>query len=516
MGLKESFQELESKNRQALEGLDAAKIEKQHQAEKLTARERIDILLDRGSFVEIDRFSHHRARNFGMDQVKAPGDGVITGHGKIDGRTVFLFAQDFTQIGGSLGESHAKKICKVMDHALRVKAPMIGLNDSGGARIQEGIRSLAGYGDIFRRNVRSSGVIPQISAILGPCAGGAVYSPALTDFILMADKTSYMFVTGPDVVRSVMKTDVTKEQLGGAWTHFKVSGQAHLNMASDRDCLNAVRKLLGYLPSNNEQDPPFVATDDSADREEHALDSLIPAEPHKPYDMKTLLEAVVDTGSFFELQAAFAMNVIIAFARMGGQTVGIVANQPKFLAGCLDIHASAKAARFIRFCDAFNIPIVTFVDVPGFLPGTEQEAGGIIRTGAKLVYAYCEATVPKVAVVARKAYGGAYIVMSSQHVLGDVNFAYPTAEIAVMGPDAAVSVLHKKRIASAKDPEKEKSALTEEYRRVFADPFRAAEEGNVDEVILPRRTRSKIIQALTMLRDKVDRLPSKKHGNVPL
>jgi len=512
---KDAFHLLEERNREAAAG-DAARVAKQHEGGKLTARERVEILLDKGSFVETDRFARHRAKDFGMDKVDLPGDGVVTGHGKIDGRLVFLFSQDFTQMGGSLGETHGKKICKVMDLALKNRAPLVGLNDSGGARIQEGMRSLAYYGEIFQRNVRFSGVIPQISAIMGPCAGGAVYSPALTDFTLMVDKTSYMFVTGPDVVKTVMQEKVTKEELGGAWTHFKTSGQAHLNLASDRDCLMAVRKLLGYLPSNNAQGPPFAGPTEAASREDPALDSLIPDRSAKPYDMKKLIESIADPDSFLELQAAFAMNVLIGLARLGGHPVGIIANQPLHLAGCVDLHGAAKAARFIRFCDAFNIPLVSFVDVPGFMPGTAQESGGIIRTGAKLVYAYCEATVPKIAVITRKSYGGAYIVMGSKHVLGDVIYAYPTAEIAVMGPEAAVAIIQRRQIENSPDPAKETARLTEEYRRTFADPFRAAEDGYIDEIIRPSQTRLKLLHALAMLRDKVEHLPSKKHGNIPL
>ncbi len=508
--------ELEKRHQEALEAGGAERIEKHHQAGKLTARERIDHLLDPGSFVEMDTFVTHRCTEFGIDKQKPYGDGVVTGYGKIEGRIVFVFAQDFTVFGGSLGEAYAKKICKVMDHAMKVGAPMIGLNDSGGARIQEGVVSLAGYADIFQRNVMSSGVIPQISAILGPCAGGAVYSPVMTDFILMAKKTSHMFITGPDVIKAVTHEEVSKEDLGGAVTHNSKSGVAHFLANNDQDCLDQIRKLLSYLPANNMEDAPHKETGDRWDRREAALDTLIPDNANKPYDMKKLIDLVVDPSSFLEVHAHYAKNILVGFARIGGQSIGIVANQPAVLAGCLDIDASVKAGRFVRFCDAFNIPIVTFVDVPGFLPGTAQEWGGIIRHGAKLLYAYCEATVPKVTVITRKAYGGAYDVMSSKHVRGDVNFAYPSAEIAVMGPDGAVNIIFRNQLAGAKDAAKEKDRLVEDYRKAFASPYKAAELGYIDEIIFPRDTRPRIIQSLEMLKNKRDKNPPKKHGNIPL
>ncbi len=516
MPIKEKFEELEKRNQEALVAGGQDRIEKHHAAGKLTARERIELLLDAGTFVEVDRFVTHRCSEFGIDKQKIPGDGVITGYGKIEGRQVFVFAQDFTVFGGSLGEVFARKICKVMDLAMKVGAPVIGLNDSGGARIQEGVMSLAGYADIFLKNVLASGVIPQISAVLGPCAGGAVYSPVMTDFIFMAKKTSHMFITGPEVIKAVTHEEVSKEELGGAMTHNEKSGVAHFATEDDRDCLGQIRKLFSYLPSNNMEDPPVVPTDDKSDRRETQLDELIPDNANKPYDMKSLISLIVDKDSFFEVQSFFAKNILIAFARMAGKTVGIVANQPAVLAGCLDINASVKAARFVRFCDAFNIPIVTFVDVPGFLPGTDQEFGGIIRHGAKLLYAFCEATVPKVTIITRKAYGGAYDVMSSKHVRSDVNFAYPTSEIAVMGPDGAVNIIFKNQLVASKDPAKERTKLVDDYRKAFANPYKAAELGYIDEVIFPRDTRFKIIQSLEMLKDKRDKNPPKKHGNIPL
>ncbi len=520
MPLKEKNEELERRNREALVAGGEERIQKHHAAGKLTARERVEILLDPGTFVEMDRFVTHRCSEFGIDKQKVPGDGVVTGHGKIDGRLVFVFAQDFTVFGGSLGEVYAQKICKIMDHALRLGAPVIGLNDSGGARIQEGVMSLAGYADIFLKNVLASGVIPQISGILGPCAGGAVYSPVMTDFTVMVKKTSHMFITGPDVIKAVTHEEVSKEDLGGAMTHNQKSGVAHWVAEDDRDCLRLIRKLFGYLPSNNLEDPPLVSTEDRSDRSDTKLDEWIPDNANKPYDMKGLIELIVDRegdhSSFFEVQALYAKNMIVGFARLAGRPVGIVANQPSVLAGCLDINASVKGARFVRFCDAFNIPIVTFVDVPGFLPGTDQEFGGIIRHGAKLLYAFCEATVPKVTIITRKAYGGAYDVMSSKHVRGDVNFAYPTAEIAVMGPDGAVNIIFKNQIASSKNPEKERTSLVDDYRKTFANPYKAAELGYIDEVIFPRETRLKIIGSLEMLKNKRDKNPPKKHGNIPL
>ncbi len=508
-------EELKRLNQAALQGGGQARIERQHAKGKRTARERIDAFLDPGTFVETDRLVVHQCSDFGMDGQKIPGDGVVTGYGTVDGRQVFVFAQDFTVFGGSLSAAFASKITKIMDLALKTGAPVIGLNDSGGARIQEGVQSLAGYADIFLRNVLSSGVIPQISAIMGPCAGGAVYSPAMTDFIFMVEESSYMFITGPDVIQTVTGETVTKEELGGARTHASKSGVSHLTCADDADCLHAVRELLSFLPSNNQENPPVRECTDPADREVPELDTLVP-EAKKPYDIKTLIEGVVDDEDFFEIQPEFATNIVVGFARFEGHPVGVVANQPNVLAGVLDIDASVKAARFVRFCDCFNIPIVTFVDVPGFLPGTAQEYGGIIKHGAKLLYAYCEATVPKVTLITRKAYGGAYDVMSSKHIRGDINFAFPTAEIAVMGPDGAVGVVYRKEIEAADDPVAAKAEFVEEYKAKFANPFKAAELGFVDEVITPRYTRSRICAALRMLRDKRDVNPPKKHGNPPL
>ncbi|MBI2083360.1 MAG: methylmalonyl-CoA carboxyltransferase [Deltaproteobacteria bacterium] len=516
MSSQEKVDELSRRNQEAIESGGPERVEKQHAAGKLTARERIDLLLDPETFVEIDRFAVHRATEFGIGEQKIPGDGVIVGYGRVEGRLVFVFSQDFTVFGGSLGEMFAQKICKVMDHAMKVGAPVIGLNDSGGARIQEGVMSLAGYADIFLRNVLASGVIPQISVVMGPCAGGAVYSPAMTDFVLMVDKTSHMFITGPDVIRAVTHEEVSKEDLGGAMTHNAKSGVAHFITENDKNCLATTRRLLSYLPSNNLEDPPVVSANDPSDRIEEKLDEWVPDNPNKPYDMKGLIELVVDQGSFLEVQTDWAKNMLIGFARMNGKTVGIVANQPAHLAGCLDINASIKGARFVRFCDAFNIPIVTFVDVPGFLPGTDQEYGGIIRHGAKLLYAFCEATVPKVTIITRKAYGGAYDVMSSKHVRGDINLAYPTAEIAVMGPEGAVNIIFRNQLAQAKDPAREKERLVADYRKAFANPYKAAELGFIDDVILPRDTRRRIIDALEMLKNKRDKNPPKKHGNIPL
>src|SRR5262249_12478838 len=454
--------------------------------------------------------------DFEMANRKIPGDGVVTGYGTIDGRQVCVFSQDFTVFGGSLSGAYAEKVCKVMDLATKTGCPVIGLNDGGGARIQEGVVSLAGYADIFLRNVLSSGVVPQISVILGPAAGGAVYSPALTDFIVMVRDTSYMFITGPDVIRATTHEEVTMQELGGADAHSQKSGVCHLEADDDQSALLTVRELLSYMPLNNLEDPPFVATTDDVNRRDEALDSIVPENPNKPYDMGEVIRRVVDDGRFMEIQKDYGRNMLIGFGRLGGYSVGIVANQPAFLAGCLDIDASVKAARFVRFCDAFNIPLVTFVDVPGFLPGTSQEFGGIIRHGAKLLYAFCEATVPKVTVITRKAYGGAYDVMSSKHVRGDVNFAYPTAEIAVMGPDGAVNIIFKKQIESSREPDKERVRLVDDYRRAFANPYKAAELGYIDEVIFPRETRLKVIQSLDMLKDKRDKNPPKKHGNIPL
>jgi propionyl-CoA carboxylase beta chain len=492
------------------------RIEAQHKKGRLTARERIDLLLDKGSFREVDAFVQHRTHDFGLDKQKYLSDSVVTGWGTIDERLVYVFSQDFTVFGGSLGKVHAEKICKVMDMALKNGAPLIGLNDSGGARIQEGVVSLGGYADIFLRNTLASGVIPQISAIMGPCAGGAVYSPALTDFIFMVRGSSYMFVTGPEVVKSVTHEEVSFEDLGGATVHSEVSGVCHVAADSEADTLFLLRKLLGYLPSNNMEDPPITPSSDNPLRMEEELDTLIPNDPGKPYDIKDVIQMIVDDRQFFEIHQAYAPNVVVGFARLGGHSIGIVANQPAVLAGVLDINASDKAGRFVRFCDAFNIPILTFEDVPGFLPGTGQEHGGIIRHGAKLLYAYCEATVPKLTVITRKAYGGAYDVMSSKHIRGDVNLAWPNAEIAVMGPEGAVNIIFRKELAAAKNPEKRKAELVEEYREKFANPYIAAERGYIDDVIEPRETRPRLINALEMLNNKRDSNPAKKHGNIPL
>jgi len=488
----------------------------QHARGRLTARERLELLLDKDSFHELDMFVTHRTADFGLEQKKVLSDSVVTGWGTIDGRLAYVFSQDFTVFGGSLGEVHAEKICKILDMAVRNGAPLIGLNDSGGARIQEGVVSLGGYADIFLRNTLASGVIPQISAIMGPCAGGAVYSPALTDFIFMVRKSSYMFVTGPDVVRSVTHEDVSFEELGGADVHASTSGVCHFVAESEADCLYLIRVMMSYLPQNNMEDPPFVPTTDDRLRTEEALDSIVPDDPSKPYEIRDIIRLVVDDGTFFEIHELFAPNIVVGFGRLGGHSVGIVANQPSVLAGVLDINASDKAGRFVRFCDSFNLPIVTFVDVPGFLPGTAQEHGGIIRHGAKLLYAYCEATVPKVTVVTRKAYGGAYDVMSSKHIRGDLNLAWPTAELAVMGPDGAVSIIFRKELAEAQDPEKRKAELVAEYREKFSHPYVAAERGYIDDIIEPRFTRPRLINALEMLSNKRDANPAKKHGNIPL
>jgi acetyl-CoA carboxylase carboxyltransferase component len=488
----------------------------QHARGRLTARERLELLLDKDSFHELDMFVTHRTADFGLEQKKVLSDSVVTGWGTIDGRLTYVFSQDFTVFGGSLGEVHAEKICKILDMAVRNGAPLIGLNDSGGARIQEGVVSLGGYADIFLRNTLASGVIPQISAIMGPCAGGAVYSPALTDFIFMVRKSSYMFVTGPDVVRSVTHEDVSFEDLGGADVHASTSGVCHFVAESEADCLYLIRVLMSYLPQNNMEDPPFVPTTDDRLRTEEALDSIVPDDPSKPYEIRDVIRLVVDDGTFFEIHELFAPNIVVGFGRLGGHSVGIVANQPSILAGVLDINASDKAGRFVRFCDSFNLPIVTFVDVPGFLPGTAQEHGGIIRHGAKLLYAYCEATVAKVTVVTRKAYGGAYDVMSSKHIRGDLNLAWPTAELAVMGPDGAVSIIFRKELAEAQDPVKRKAELVAEYREKFSHPYVAAERGYIDDIIEPRFTRPRLINALEMLSNKRDANPAKKHGNIPL
>ena len=492
------------------------RLARQHAAGKLVARERMELLFDPGTFEEVDKLVTHRCLDFGMESQIVPGDGVVTGHGRIDGRVAYAFAQDFTVFGGSLSETNAAKIVKIMDMAMRAGAPIIGLNDSGGARIQEGVLSLGGYADIFLRNTLASGVVPQISAILGPCAGGAVYSPAITDFNVMVKGSSYMFVTGPDVIKTVTHEDVTKDDLGGAMTHNEKSGVAHFAVENDRECIALVRELLSFMPSNNLDEPPRRPTDDPVDREDPALDSLVPPSANQPYDMHDLIRSVADDGAFLEVHEHYAKNIVVGFARLGGRPVGIVANQPAFLAGTLDINASVKAARFVRFCDCFNIPLVTFEDVPGFLPGTVQEYGGIIRHGAKLLYAYAEATVPKVTVITRKAYGGAYCVMSSKHIRTDFNYAWPTAEIAVMGAEGAVNILYKREIDKAADPAAKRAEKIAEFREKFANPFVAAERGFIDEVIRPRTTRRRLIQALATLATKRDRNPAKKHGNIPL
>jgi acetyl-CoA carboxylase carboxyltransferase component len=501
---------------QALQGGGPARIETQHKQGRLTARERLELLLDKGSFHETDMFVTHRTTDFDLDQRKVLGDSVVTGWGTIDGRLVYVFSQDFTVFGGSLGEVHAEKICKIMDMAMKNGAPVIGLNDSGGARIQEGVVSLGGYADIFLRNTLASGVIPQISAIMGPCAGGAVYSPALTDLIFMIRGSSYMFVTGPDVVKTVTHEDVSFETLGGAEVHASTSGVCHFVADSEADCLYMIRLLLSYLPQNNMEDPPFVASLDDRLRTEEALNDIIPDDPSKPYEMREIIRMVVDNGVFFEIHEQYAPNIVVGFARLGGHSVGIVANQPAVLAGVLDINSSDKAARFVRLCDSFNIPILTFVDVPGFLPGTAQEHGGIIRHGAKLLYAYCEATVPKITLITRKAYGGAYDVMSSKHIRGDLNLAWPSAELAVMGPDGAVSIIFRKELSESEDPSARKSELVADYRQKFANPYVAAARGYLDDVIEPRMTRPRLINGLEMLSSKRDANPAKKHGNIPL
>jgi propionyl-CoA carboxylase beta chain len=505
-------------HRQSLaeQGGGPARVAQQHKKGKLTARERLDLLLDEGTFVELDRFVTHRSTDFGLDQQVIPGDGVVTGWGRIDERLVYVFSQDFTVFGGSLSEAHAEKICKVMDLALRNGAPVIGLNDSGGARIQEGVASLGGYADIFLRNTLASGVIPQISAILGPCAGGAVYSPAITDFIFMVRGLSYMFVTGPNVVRTVTHEEVTFDELGGADVHGGTSGVSHFVHDTEPEAIQAIRELVGFLPLNNLDDPPVRPTQDPPDRRDEALLDLVPDTSSKPYDMHGVIGRVVDDGAFLEVHRGYADNIVVGFARLGGRPVGIVANQPAILAGVLDINASLKAARFIRFCDCFNLPVVTFVDVPGFLPGVTQEHGGIIKHGAKLLFAYCEATVPKLTVITRKAYGGAYDVMSSKHIRGDVNLAWPSAEIAVMGPKGAVEILFKDDIARADDPAAATARLIDEYTGKFAHPYEAAARGYIDDIIDPRDTRPRLIEALRTLRTKRDRNPSKKHGNIPL
>jgi len=510
------IQKLRETKAQSRLGGGEERIAAQHTRGRLTARERIDLLLDKGSFREVDAFVVHRTNDFGLDQQKYLADSVITGWGTVEGRLVYVFSQDFTVFGGSLGEVHAEKVCKLMDMAIKNGAPIIGLNDSGGARIQEGVVSLGGYADIFLRNTLASGVIPQLSAIMGPCAGGAVYSPALTDFIFMVRNSSYMFVTGPEVVKTVTHEEVSFEDLGGAGVHSEISGVCHVATDTEADTLYMMRKLLTYLPQNNMEDPPFMPPGDDPLRMEDALDHLVPDDPSKPYDIKDAIHLIVDDGQFFEIHENYAQNIVIGFAHLGGHSIGIVANQPAVVAGVLDINASDKAARFVRFCDAFNIPIVTFVDVPGFMPGTAQEHGGIIRHGAKLLYAYCEATVPKLTVVTRKAYGGAYDVMSSKHIRGDVNLAWPSAEIAVMGPDGAVNIIFRKELAQAEDPVERKSELVAEYREKFANPYVAASRGYIDDIIEPRETRPRLVNALEMLANKRDANPSKKHGCIPL
>jgi propionyl-CoA carboxylase beta chain len=516
MAVDERVEELRRRKAQAREGGGAERVAQQHGKGKLTARERVDLLLDAGSFVETDAFVEHRATDFGMDKKRVAGDGVVTGYGTIDGRTVCVFSQDFTVFGGSLGEMHANKIVKIMDLAMKIGAPVIGLNDSGGARIQEGVISLGGYAEIFFRNVLASGVVPQISAILGPCAGGAVYSPAMTDFTIMAKGTSYMFITGPEVIKTVTGEDVTFEQLGGAMTHNEKSGVAHFAAEDERGALRLTRKLLGYVPSNNVEDPPAVPSDDDANRRDIELASVVPQEPDKPYDMRDIITRVVDRGSWFEVQEHWAQNIVVGFARLQGHPIGVVGNQPKVLAGTLDINSSTKAGRFVRFCDCFNIPLLTFVDVPGFLPGTAQEYGGIIRNGAKLLFAYSEATVPKVTVITRKAYGGAYDVMCSKHIRGDMNFAWPSSELAVMGPEGAVQIIFKREIEAAKDPKKREADLVAEYREKFANPYIAARMGYLDDIIEPQETRPRVINAFIALRSKRETRPPKKHGNIPL
>ncbi len=516
MSLQERFDELRRRNAQAELGGGEERRRRQHKAGKKTARERLELLLDPGSFLEIDKFVVHQSHDFDMENQKVLGDGVVTGSGRIHDRPAFVFAQDFTVFGGSLSEAYARKICKVMDLAMKIGAPVIGLNDSGGARIQEGVVSLAGYADIFLRNTLASGVVPQISAILGPCAGGAVYSPAITDFVFMVKNTSYMFVTGPDVIKSVTHENVSAEELGGAQAHGATSGVAHFAADSEEECLALIRELMTFLPQNNMEDPPLRPTRDPVDRRDEALQTIVPDQPNKPYDMLDVVRTVLDDHYFFEVQAAFAPNLVVGFGRLGGRPVGIVANPPAHLAGFLDISPSPQGSRFVRFCDCFNIPLVTFEDVPGFLPGTAQEFGGIIKHGAKLLFAFCEATVPKLTVITRKAYGGAYCVMSSKHIRGDANFAYPTAEIAVMGPDGAANILYRRELERAPDPAAFRDEKTREYREMFANPYVAAERGYVDEVIEPRDTRARLCAALELTRTKRDANPPKKHGNIPL
>jgi len=516
MSTDPKIQHLRDMRQKATLGGGPARIEAQRKKGKLTARERIELLLDTNSFRELDMFVTHRTTGFGMEEKKILSDSVVTGWGTVDGRLVYVFSQDFTVFGGSLGEVHAEKVCKIMDLALKNGAPVIGLNDSGGARIQEGVVSLGAYAEIFLRNVMASGVVPQISAVMGPCAGGAVYSPAMTDFILMVKNTSHMFITGPQVIKAVTREEVTFEELGGAMTHNSKSGVAHFAAESEEDCLYKIRRLLSFIPQNNLSDPPYAPTDDDPGRCDEALDSIVPDLPNKPYDMKEIIRHVMDNGDFLEVHEHYARNIIVGFARLGGFPVGIVGQQPAVLAGVLDIDSSKKGARFVRFCDCFNIPIVTFVDVPGFLPGVAQEHGGIICNGAKLLYAYCEATVPKITIITRKAYGGAYDVMSSKHIRGDISYAWPTAEIAVMGPDGAVNIIFRKELTATDDPDARRTDLVAEYREQFANPYVAAARGYIDDVIEPCETRPRVIEALEMLRNKRDANPPKKHGNIPL
>ena len=516
MPMNEKINELREKKKQAGLGGGKERITAQHKKGKLTARERIDLLLDKGSFVELDAFSLHHCTDFGMEKKRILGDGVVTGYGRIDGRLVYIFSQDFTVFGGSLGWKFAEKVCKIMDLALKNGAPLIGLNDSGGARIQEGVISLGGYAEIFFRNVMASGVIPQISAVMGPCAGGAVYSPAMTDFIFMVKGTSHMFITGPDVIKAVTGEKVTFEQLGGAMSHNQKSGVAHFAAENEEHCIEYIKTLLSYIPSNNLDDPPRIETDDDPNRKDDELVNILPDESDKPYDMKEIIKHVVDNGEFLEVHEHWAKNIVVGFARLDGYSVGVIGNQPKVLAGTLDIVSSTKGARFVRFCDAFNIPLLTFVDVPGFLPGTAQEYGGIIRNGAKLLYAYCEANVPKMTVITRKAYGGAYDVMCSKHIRADINFAWPSAELAVMGPDGAVNIIFRKEIEAAKDTKIKAKELVTEYREKFANPYIAAEMGYIDDIIEPQETRPRIINALHTLLNKREDRPAKKHGNIPL
>ncbi len=508
--------DLRRRKSQAKAGGGSSRVDAQHAKGKLTARERLELMLDEGSFQEIDPLVEHRCRDFGMDQNVIPGDGVVTGHGTIDGRPIYCYSQDFTVYGGSLGEMHGLKICKVLDMALKTGAPVIGLNDSGGARIQEGVASLGSYAEIFFRNVQASGIIPQISVIMGPCAGGAVYSPAITDFVIMVDQTAHMFITGPEVIRTVTNEQVTFEELGGASTHASKSGVTHFTASDDEDALQLVRQLVGHMPLNNLESPPSRSCSDPLDRSCDALSDIIPDDVNKPYDVLDVITDIVDSGEFLESQREFAANIVTGFARLGGHPIGVVANQPQVLAGCLDIDASVKAARFVRFCDAFNIPLLTFVDVPGFLPGASQEWGGIIRHGAKLLFSYSEATVPKLTVIIRKAYGGAYDVMCSKHIRGDYNIAWPTAELAVMGADGAVQIIHRRRIEEAANPSQERERLVEEYGELFANPYKAAALGYIDDVIEPCETRSRLVKALEMLLDKQEERPARKHGNIPL